>query len=503
MDLYKWFDGLTPADEAVLDSIELSTGLTPDDDLNPVTTAIKQMTDDATLQHWLNEDGSSLAALSRLAIRCQMSLFDRHGGPEGDRHPKALRRHWYSYYKVDFAIPVSNLLGEDLNGPKWGTRWAGRMSQAYSHFVTNPNYNITYRDLWVEDGSRRIETHYDRLFKDCDILFVVEKDSLVQDFIGVSKAIGAQCLYSSKGKSSMAAIEKVLRDSFGWSEYNDPFSHDNPLYIMHVSDWDYDGEEVIGPTIGTQVRYYTPHTVEVRVGINPDQVLDQGYALRDKWYQIKLSNTAYKSWAAVKGLFSTALRSVRIGLPVTAANGDDPFEFGEGPEGAMPIRWVPHGLEVEAIKAHEYRRYVVEALLAVLPFDTIVTGLRYKCKPDTHRVAEQITAALLADNDEYTALQKEIERLSALQAEFLEGVRAEVQEVVEQTGDDIKHHLADLEDDPEEEELYTYAQEHGSSHYAQAWQPFSERVRSDHLEATVMDASYRDNPFARSEVGYW
>ena len=151
----------------------------------------------------------SIIAVSRLAVACQMAVYDRVGGPEGDREPKGLRRHWYHWYKVNFALPLSLALGENPNDPKWGLNWAGRLSQTYGWYVDRKG--ATYTDLWVKDASRMMQIFGTELFPRANIIICVEKDSLFDDFVAASRAIGAKALISGKGKSSKAAIEKLLR----------------------------------------------------------------------------------------------------------------------------------------------------------------------------------------------------------------------------------------------------------------------------------------------------
>ena len=59
-----------------------------DGDSNPISKALKA--DSPLIQ---STPGFSRMAVCRAAVLCQMQVFDRQGGPEGDHRPKALRRH--------------------------------------------------------------------------------------------------------------------------------------------------------------------------------------------------------------------------------------------------------------------------------------------------------------------------------------------------------------------------------------------------------------------------
>ena len=181
-------------------------------DHNPITKAVKA--DVFFVGEHEHDKRFNRTSVSRLATICQMIVYDHQGGPEGDHKPKALRRHWYAWYKVNLAIPLSLQYGDDPNEAKWGLLWAGRLSTTYANFVDRDD--ITYKDLWVEDGSRMIKRFAEELFRDANIIIAVEKDSLFPDFEEAGTALGAKVLYSGKGKSSKAAIERVLRENFQW-----------------------------------------------------------------------------------------------------------------------------------------------------------------------------------------------------------------------------------------------------------------------------------------------
>lgn len=277
---------------------------------NPITQALKN--DPEFVAKYQGLKGFNRKGLSRVATICQMAVFDRQDGPERDGKRKALRRHWYSWYK-QFAQNLSGQLGEDLQSERWGLNWNGRQSQIYAEYVDKAG--LTYKDLWIEDASRMIEHFWDKLFSTCHIVIAVEKDSLFADFKSAAKAIGASAVFSGKGKSSKAATEKMLREVFYWSQDGSAFDND-PLIILHISDHDFDGEAVIGPTFATQARRYTNNVLEARVGIRPRNVTDKGHSLDDKWYQIKLSNSGYERWAEKKALFLARCQNCGRNWPV-------------------------------------------------------------------------------------------------------------------------------------------------------------------------------------------
>jgi len=431
---------------------------------------------------WHN--GYSRAAMARVATICQMVIFDDKGGPEEDDKPKALRRHWYAWFKVNFSQPFADALGDyEINdqGVKEykDLKWSGLLSQTYSWFVDRKD--VTYRDLWVEDASRMIETTGDGLFSEANILICVEKDSLLSDFLEPAQAIGARAVYSGKGKSSKAAIEKVLRDVFGWRQpserqydYIDPFENE-PLIILHISDHDYDGEAVIGPTFGEQAYRYTTNIKEARIGIIPHQLQDAGYNLQEKWYSVKVGNSGYVKWAKEKALFIATCEECPTKFVI--AGTDDDQQIGcpqcNGKHQAIDIKkQTPHGFEVEAMKSRDYYGLIVDALFWVMDFEYIVDHLRDDCVADHWWAAEITVDKVLQKNDSYQKLQKEIDRLQDIANQFKDDTIAELTNL----GEDQVSNWRDLEDNPTEDEMKSHVK-----HNSYTWRPFSINKRTRKL----------------------
>jgi hypothetical protein len=108
-------------------------GEAPNGSYNPIIEALRNPHDFYARYGGLK--GFSKTSVARAAVVCQMAVYDADGGPEGDGRPKALRRHWYTYFKVDVAQPLSVAYGENLQDSRWGLNWAGRLSQIYAKLV--------------------------------------------------------------------------------------------------------------------------------------------------------------------------------------------------------------------------------------------------------------------------------------------------------------------------------------------------------------------------------
>lgn len=451
-------------------------------------------------------EGFSRVALSRMAVLCQMAVFDHQRGPEQDGKCKGLRRHWYSYFKTKFAQPLAFALGDyKTNGQ--GIKeiddriWAGRLSETYGAFVDTGE--ITYKQMWVEDASRMMAENWQTLFSGCHIIIAVEKDSLFSDFVAPAKALGARAIYSGKGKSSKAAIEKCLRDHFYWSENSSPFSPDSPLIILHISDYDYDGEQVIGPTFGEQAHRYTDCLFEARVGIEPDDVTGEGYGWDDKWYSVKVSNKGYQDWANVKALFMANCLDCGHQWPVMGTGSDVWHEHHQCPRckstaAALTLgQDTPHGFEVEALPTRSYYGLLVDALLTVLPFDYIVGRLRDECQANAYNAVSEIAEEIFKANESYQALLAEFDRLEAIKQEFEDKVKLGLQALAEPHKDDWR----DLEDDPEPGEYRRHVQE--ANDWSGPWWPFSEALRTEELAEWVKESATDTIEEFESEVISW
>ncbi len=448
-----------------------------DEDENPFTDLIAE--DVRRFQDAVELFDVSIKDVAKSVIVAQMKIFDAHGGPEEDGEAKQIRRHWYVFYKTKFAIPYSKVLGEDMqNDDKWGTRWFKRMSTIYGELVET--YLVTYLDLWVEDGSRKTESFLERLFEDCNIIVAVEKDSLIADFENAARSLGAQTIYSGKGKSARAAIERLLRIDFEWSEDHDPFTEEDPLIIIHVSDFDYDGEQVIGKTFAQQARRYSEHVVEARIGINPQQV--DSTVWTDSWYEVKVKkNKAYQLWADTMALRVVRcndcgvvwIRNLVQDLEEEECSNCGMFELVVDPEA--------YGFEVEALRTRAYYPVFVDALLSVLDFDYIIEKLRDECIADTELAAEGVLEVIRGENETYQALLDEFRRLEAIKDQFETGVIY----ALEDAGRPYVGDWRDLEDDPTPEEYQGHVE--GSGNWTGPWRPFDQDLRTAELEKWLLE----------------
>ena len=447
---------------------------------NPITELLK--TGDF-VEDYKDLKGFNLTSVCKAAVVCQMAVYDASGGPDGDGKRKGLRRQWYAWFKTRLAQPFSTQVGE----PEFKDRnWNGRMSQVYSCLVDNAG--VTYCDLWVDDASRMMERWHARLFSGCHIVIAVEKDSLFSDFKAAASALGAVTLVSGKGKQSKAATEKMLREHFGWRPDYQPFSQDEPLIVLHISDHDCDGEAVIGPTFGEQARRYTEHILEARVGIKPENVSDWP----NSWYEVKVTNAGYVRWAEREGLFMAECVACGHKWPVKGIGSDAFVPWHECPTCSSDTSLVvklyglivdqPHGLEVEAMPTRNYYKLLVDALLQVLPFDYILSKLRDECTADPYDAAQRIRLDVLENNKSYQALLREFDRLEEIKSDFEYRIHDQLAEL----GDPLVHDWRNDDEDPEPEAYRQWV--HGANDYTGPWRPFRKSDRTEKLVEHLREA---------------
>lgn len=467
-------------------------------DYNPITRALRN--DPEFISRIEGFEGFYRNELAKLATVCQMVVYDYQGGPDGDQKPKMIRRHWYAWFKTHFAQPFAEQLGdyEIVSGIHVynDLKWTKLLSVTLAWFVDEGG--VTYQDLWVKDDSRMVARLERELFQNANIIVAVEKDSLFNDVKPIAQSLGARVIISGRGKNSKAATEKILRDFYGWRapyelEYNwntgfyerpqEVFGHDKPLVILHLSDYDFDGEAVIGPTFGEQARRYTPDVLEARIGIQPRAVSD----LAEATYQVKVSNKGYVSWAKEKAIFLASCGNC----------GEQQYVVGE--LNGHADRWCPTcgnawneirvgedpalGLEVEALPTNAYRPLIVDALLQVMDFWYIVQKLREEATADAWQASEAIMNAILNENEDYQELLGELERY-----ERLEQLRQEFQQQILDTFYSLGSNMEDLYDwqgdDPEVQDFVDHVA-NDSTDFASPWRPFDRWERTQLLTADM------------------
>ena len=426
----------------------------------------------------------SIHSICRVAACHQMNTYDTVGGPEEDHNPKALRRHWYHYFKMfaqEFSQQARN---ENIQESTWGIRWSGNLSQAYGSIVNQGR--VTYKNLWVSDASRMMASTYSELYQNANILICVEKDSLFEDFKLLANKIGARAIYSGKGKSSKAAIEKLLDENF-LNQYEPTITPDNPLIVLTITDYDYDGEKVISDTFPNQILRYidADSLVYARCGIHPHMVDEADR--QSSAYEIKMNNRKSKEWAYEKAM--TQL--------VCVNNCTDVSYFGNASLGCPECsnELIPYvrsdeqprfyGYEIEALRTVDYYEAVTRIVCEIIGIDTINSHLREECVPDVWNVADTITDDLLNNDTEYQEISKRLD-------EYRLRIRNKVRETIDPKQNDFSH----LQDDSTVDQFVEHVLHRHSSY---AFRPFSAIQR----EEALSDWFYDNNEDVIEDIKSW
>lgn len=441
-----------------------------------------------------NMDGTA-----RAVSLCQMMVYDQVNGPEQDGKEKALRRHWYVYFK-QFSQMFAKAIDPnvDFDDPRFNLGWSGRLSKVYASFVDGGE--VTYKNLWVEDASRMMEVFgtYDTLFPGFQLIIAVEKDSLFKDFVQAARAMGAMAIISGKGKNSKAAAELMIR-KLGWTKDENPLDN-YQTFVVHLSDHDFDGQGVIGPTFGEQLRRYLNNIVEERVGVRPDQVQaaeDGEYLVAENvWdasYQVKVSNKGYRSWADENALFwaeCTACHHEQYVIGVDeggfATNHNQVCDScGQWTLEALDYEQ-PHGFEVEALRSQDYYRAMVDAVLAHINWGDIVYQMRLGARPDPWEVTNLVKEDHLSDIPRYQKISNAIDTLREAQYQLERSFEEALQYYIEDAISNTQDSWVAIGDDPEVDEFREYVVSQARSGYGSVWRPFPKternRIVAQHLE---------------------
>lgn len=440
----------------------------------------------------INKGKLNLTGISRAVVLLQMQLYDLIGGPDGDNKTKAQRRHWYAYFKqfaqmLGFATGKIKTLADGTKGID-DKNWSGMLSTVYKNFVLKEN--ITYRQLWVDDASRMMEIFGDqnKLTKNVQLLIAVEKDSLFADFVPAAQAMGAMAVISGKGKNSFAATEKMLR-SLGWSENESTPVQTDELGVIVLSDYDYDGRDVIQPTFGEQLRRYNRHVIEGRIGVEPEQVKEilGEENVWDASYQVKLlpNHSGYKMWGIESGLYMAQCTSCGSQQPVVGADTRNEWCHQCGDDGTLMIHpkqfKTPHGFEVESLKTSDYHIMMVRQFLEMYDWSDVVYDMRIEAVPDEWTIASDLTREVLEKNELYVKV-KEAENLLAqaryeLENQVEQMLREEAEVVIEDEVDEWYR----IGESPTEREFAEYVERAGRRGWAQPFRPFNLTDRNNYI----------------------
>lgn len=499
---------------------------------------------DMGLEPRSNGEHLSATFWARAQVICQQVLW-HHGnygserGPEGDNVAKTLRKLWYAGHKAAFQ-QISNRTGawrlsEGVINDKSANQ---ALSVICGEYVDTGK--VTYLDLFCEDGSRSFyyNSYYHLPDPYANILICVEKDAAYADMVSVGKALGAKCVVSGGGKMGKAATEKILRTCFSYYfETNTPgdvVTSGNELYIIVISDWDYDGEQVIAPTFVQQIYRYIPnHLVKwTRVGVRPEHLERFGrdvVADPSVSYEAKNStNGGYSNWCAEKacyifdgqlfnGLseimshdeyaFGLALENAGIDqdLVFPQYDNDEAYDlrdeidewYWNDAQGLHPRlrkldhkqlvalyeHFIPLGFELDALRRVEYAEIMAEGFAELVDLDDLLDYLSEEEAPNVDSVADELTNHIVRNNASYDEIGRHI---NDLQAEFdkaleeLRGTRQKFRNRVAKAMNQCVQFRAEdervFEDDPDPtvmdlaERLKERFEE---SDHADHWQPYS------------------------------
>jgi hypothetical protein len=139
----------------------------------------------------------------------------------------------------------------------------------------------------------------------------------------------------------------------------------------------------------------------------------------------------------------------------------------------------PLGYELDALKRVEYAELIVEGLLTMIPWDTLIDALSRKAWSKVDEVTEDLVRAVLADNADYQDLDQHITDLRAQfealiadlegkKGDFESTVRMEIEPLVELWKDDER--IAKNDPEPQQESMAAHLRKVDAWDH---WQPFN------------------------------
>lgn len=354
-----------------------------------------------------------------LAI-CQFYVMDNLKGPEGDGARQMLRKHWYAWGKIALQ-PAAIRMGIGLKG---GLPDSEALYDLMSTTLGDWNRDglLEYRGVWVENNSTQIFLNDQVLPYPYDgIVICCEKDAAFNGVVVSGKAMGARAIYSGGGKSSRSGIEKLY-----YSSLQGLVRQGRTIYVLVISDWDTDGEAVIAPTFVEQLKTYIPSNQLswTRVGIKPEQIEQFGYAIPDKWYQVKWDVSGqlnYLEWCATHGLFEYTCVCGHADIKVGAICPNCgtvmlPREINRpDPRDKVDMIWYkeqfqkfyqvysPMGFELDALTRVDYCSLLVSGLSQLIDIDDLRNNLSEEQRPDSWNVAYQIRSQVESENNSLIA----------------------------------------------------------------------------------------------------
>jgi hypothetical protein len=431
--------------------------------------------------------------IMRAYVLCQTSALNCIGGPIGDESHASIRQRWYTSksaeamgfkfaaqaleryliqsadivlvddvraheralslgakvveYKTQFKKTDATRLKLELGReprvhtwPKagWGRTYAQLHSQIMVELVKNQpgNPGLTYRELWIEDVSRKVSTTYSRW--GLKAVLCLEKEGLHPLFEGFCRSAGIPVLIAMAGNSSFASVESVLNENF--RHYNGgytPTTHD-PLHLIVLSDHDYPGHVPVMQGVVTQFERYLPHALELhRLGISPEQVAEAGRSPVQAGYEFEATfNSAYAEWAYAEGCWTGRDDSIEVPYDWDKERDD----YVAWAEAQLAAGAVCYGIECEALAPQAYVRDLAYLVVKLIGGDEeFLTKLIQDALPDWWQVTDQVGSALATMIWVVVAL----EELEQFAANRLRGFR-----------DSINHWIGERRGDPKDEEAW-------------------------------------------------
>ena len=346
----------------------------------------------------------------------------------------SLRVLWYRSFKL-YAMRVMDG-NVDLNKAN------AILSQSLAGLVRTGEY--LYEDFCIEDFA--YNKNFNEFIKDLNVVLFVEKSSEMPKFTKSCEILGIKVIIAGSGRPNFSSTEYIFTNFF-----KNSVSENNPIRILTLSDYDYDGVVPIANAFIKQMQHYSKYVKSARVGLNAEQIPKNRQSADDALYMVKQDNkNAPKEKWMEENLFKDKKN-----------------------------RYL--GSEVESMEFKFYYKFLWDALKETgVTYQDYVNKQYEAIQPDAKAVAKEIATEMLRDEGAFNEIENQILNLQEKRSNL-----------INDKTESIKNETLQVKNDPDfircqkvkgEESIYTALKNQtswsGGLAYSKQRKEFKNRVKS-------------------------
>lgn len=185
----------------------------------------------------------------------------------------SLRVLWYRSFKL-YAMRV---MKNDVDLDKANAI----LSQSLASLVRTGEY--LYEDFCIEDFA--YNKNFKEFIQNLNVVLFVEKSSEMPKFTKSCEILGIKVIMAGSGRPNFSSSEYIFTNFF-----KNSVTEHNPIRILTLSDFDFDGVIPIAGAFIKQMQHYSPHVKSARIGLNSNQIPENRQSADDALYMVKQEN---------------------------------------------------------------------------------------------------------------------------------------------------------------------------------------------------------------------